>query len=115
MTKDIQKRANRIKELLEEKKGENVQIFDLIGRDYFVDMVVIATSLGDRHTLALLDYLKEKLKPEGEEFLKVQSSEDWVVIDLGDIIVHIMSEAYRDRYNIEEFLEEIKENKQNLE
>lgn len=105
MAKSVKERANRIKELLEEKKGENIQIFDLRDKDYFVDMVVIATSLGDKHTLALLDFLKEKLKPEGEEFLKVQSSEDWVVIDLGDILVHIMSQAYRDRYNIEEFLE----------
>nr|WP_281951489.1 ribosome silencing factor [Nitrosophilus kaiyonis] len=107
--KNIEKRVQRIKELLEEKKAEDVQIFDLRDKGYFVDFVVIATSLGDKHTLALLDFLKEKLKPEGEQFLKIQSSEDWVVIDLGDIIVHIMTEAYRKRYNIEEFLEEIKE------
>lgn len=105
MAKKIEKRAERIKELLEEKKGENVQIFDLREKDYFVDVVVIASSLGDKHTSALLDYLKEKLKPEGEEFLKVQSSEDWIVIDLGDILIHIMSPVYRERYNIEEFLE----------
>ena len=106
--KKIEDRVKRIKELLEEKKAEDVQIFDLRNRGYFVDFVVIGTSLGDKHTLALLDFLKEKLKPEGEEFLKVQTSDDWVVIDLGDIIVHIMTEAYRKRYNIEEFLEEIK-------
>lgn len=106
--KTIEQRAQRIKELLEEKKAEDVQIFDLRDKGYFVDFVVIGTSLGDKHTLALLDYLKEKLKPEGEHFLKIQSSEDWVVIDLGDIIVHIMTEAYRKKYNIEEFLEEIR-------
>ena len=106
--KKIEDRVKRIKELLEEKKAEDVQIFDLRNKGYFVDFVVIGTSLGDKHTLALLDFLKEKLKPEGEEFLKVQTSDDWVVIDLGDIIVHIMTEAYRKRYNIEEFLEEIK-------
>ena len=104
----VLKRAKRIKEILEEKKSEDVLIFDLRGKDYFVDMVVIGTSLSDKHTLALLDFLKKRLKSEGEEFLKVQTSDDWVVIDLGDIIVHIMSEAYRKRYNIEEFLKEIR-------
>ena len=108
LMKKIEDRVKRIKELLEEKKAEDVQIFDLRDKGYFVDFVVIGTSLGDKHTLALLDFLKEKLKPEGEHFLKIQSSEDWVVIDLGDIIVHIMTEAYRKRYNIEEFLEEIR-------
>ncbi len=106
--KSIGERAKRIKELLEDKKAEEVQIFDLKNKGYFVDFVVIGTSLGDKHTLALLDFLKEKLKPEGEEFLKVQTSDDWVVIDLGDMIVHIMTEVYRKRYNIEEFLEEIR-------
>ncbi|WP_187647327.1 ribosome silencing factor [Nitrosophilus labii] len=106
--KSVEERAKRIKELLEDKKAEDVQIFDLKDKGYFVDFVVIGTSLGDKHTTALLDFLKEKLKPEGEEFLKVQTSDDWVVIDLGDMIVHIMTEAYRKRYNIEEFLEEIR-------
>jgi ribosome silencing factor RsfS/YbeB/iojap len=106
--KTIEERVKKIKELLEEKKAEDVQVFDLREKGYFVDFVVIGTSLGDKHTLALLDFLKEKLKPQGEDFLKVQSSEDWVVIDLGDILVHIMTKIYRERYNIEEFLEEIK-------
>ncbi len=103
----IDKRAKRIKEVIEEKKGENVEIIDTSGGDYFVDRVVIATSLSDKHTAALLDTLKEKLKPEGEEFLKVQEGEEWIVIDLGDILVHLMTEAYRQKYQIEEFLKEL--------
>jgi ribosome silencing factor RsfS/YbeB/iojap len=100
-------RAKRIKEIIEDKKGENVEIIDTSKGEYFVDRVVIATSLSDKHTAALLDYLKEKLKPEGEEFLKVQEGDEWVVIDLGDILIHLMTEAYRNKYKIEEFLKEI--------
>ena len=103
----IEKRANRIKEVIEEKKGENVEIIDTSDSDYFVDRVVIATSLSDKHTAALLDTLKEKLKPEGEEFLKVQEGDEWIVVDLGDILVHLMTEAYRQKYQIEEFLKEL--------
>jgi len=103
----IDKRAQRIKDVIEEKKGEDVQIIDTSGGDYFVDRVVIATSLSDKHTAALLDTLKEKLKPEGEEFLKVQEGDEWIVIDLGDILIHLMTEAYRQKYRIEEFLQEL--------
>ncbi len=103
----IQKRAERIKEVIEEKKGEDVQIIDTSGGEYFVDRVVVATSLSDKHTAALLDTLKEKLKPEGEEFLKVQEGDEWIVIDLGDILVHLMTQAYRQKYRIEEFLKEL--------
>ncbi len=103
----IDKRAKRIKEIIEEKKGEDVEIIDTQDTDYFVDRVVIATSLSDKHTSALLDILKEKLKPEGEQFLKVQEGDEWIVIDLGDILVHLMTEAYRQKYKIEEFLREL--------
>ncbi len=93
--------------MLEEKKGENVEVIDTSGGDYFVDRVVVATSLSDKHTSALLDWLKEKLKPEGEEFLKVQEGDEWIVVDLGDILVHLMTDAYRQKYQIEEFLREL--------
>jgi len=103
----ITKRAQRIKEIIEEKKGEEVEILDMSGSGYFADRVVVATSLSDKHTAALLDTLKEKLKPEGERFLKVQEGDEWIVIDLGDILVHLMTDAYRRRYRIEEFLREL--------
>ncbi len=103
----IKKRSERIKEVLEEKKGENVEVIDTSGGDYFVDRVVVATSQSDKHTSALLDHLKEKLKPEGEEFLKVQQGDEWIVVDLGDILIHLMTDAYRKKYQIEEFLKEL--------
>ncbi len=103
----LNRRTTRIKELLEEKKGEDVEIIDTSGGDYFVDRVVVATSLSDKHTGALLDWLKEKLKPEGEEFLKVQEGDEWIVVDLGDILIHLMTDAYRKKYRIEEFLQEL--------
>ncbi|MRI59370.1 MAG: ribosome silencing factor [Epsilonproteobacteria bacterium] len=103
----MDKRAERIKEIVEEKKAEDVEIIDTQDSDYFVDRVVVATSLSDKHTAALLDILKEKLKPEGEQFLKVQEGDEWIVIDLGDILVHLMTDAYRKKYKIEEFLKEL--------
>ncbi len=109
--RSLESRCKDIKEVLENKKGENVEVIDTRGGDYFVDSVIIATSLSDKHTAALLDYLKEELKPKGEQFLKVQEGEEWIVIDLGDILVHLMTQAYRDKYRIEEFLRELMSDK----
>ncbi len=88
------------------KKAENIEVFDLTSKDYVVDYVVIATTLNSKHAFALLDYLKVDLKPKGEEFLRVDEDEDWTVIDLGDIFIHLMSEKYREKYSLEEFLKE---------
>ncbi len=85
-------------------KSGNIQSFDMGDKDYFVESVVIATTLGERHGLSLLNHLKSELKSSGESFLNIEESDDWVIIDMGDILIHLMSAEYRARYNIEEFL-----------
>jgi ribosome-associated protein len=101
-------RIAKIKELLDEKKALDIMDYDLRDKDYFVDYVVVATTMADKHGAALLDHLKKTLKPMGETFLGVDESDDWIVIDLGDILIHLMSEEYRAKYQMDKFLEEIK-------
>jgi len=105
-------RIAKIKELLEDKKALDVMEYDLRGKDYFVDYVIVATTMADKHALALLDHLKKTLKPMGETFLGIDSSDEWTVIDLGDILIHLMSEEYRARYQMDRFLKEFN-NKRN--
>jgi ribosome silencing factor RsfS/YbeB/iojap len=93
---------------IDEKKGENIQVFDMKDKDYFVDSVIIASTLGDRHGFSLLDTLKSKLKDEGEDILAVEEGDNWIVIDLGDTLIHLMTPEYRAKYNIEEFLDNYK-------
>jgi nicotinate-nucleotide adenylyltransferase len=100
----MEKRIENIVNVLDSKKAEHIQSFDLKDSDYFMDYVVIATTLNNKHGIALLDYLKNELKPLGEEFLNVDEDDNWVVIDLGDILIHLMNEEYRAKYNLEEFL-----------
>ena len=102
----MQKRIEKISAVLDMNKADNIEVFDLRDKDYFVDQVVIATSLNSKHTEALLNYLKNELKPE-ETFLGTDVSDEWVVADLGDILIHIMTAEYRTRYNMEEFLGEL--------
>lgn len=104
----MEDRLKRIEQLLDEKKAENIEIVNLTGKGYIVDGVLIATALNNKHSISLLGHLKDTLKPLGEEFLRVEEDGEWSVIDMGDILVHIMTEEYREKYNIEEFLEDFK-------
>lgn len=100
-------RLENIRKILDDKKAENIEIIDLTSKDYVVDYVVIATTLNAKHGFALLDYLKVDLKPQGEQFLRVDEDDDWTIIDLGDIFIHLMSDKYRQKYSLEEFLKDI--------
>ena len=97
-------RLSKIVEILNKNKAEDIETFDLQDADYFVSGVVIATGLGEKHNEALLNYMKTALKPD-ESFVNVEISDGWVVVDLGDILVHIMTDSYRKLYRIEDFLE----------
>ena len=104
----METRIKNIIKILDERKAEKIESIDLTGKQYMVDTVVIATTLNSKHAYSLVNYLKEGLKGNGEEFLRVDDNDDWTIIDLGDILIHLMSDKYRDIYQIEEFLDEIK-------
>ena len=102
----LQNRIKLITDVLDKNKAEKIEVFDLTDKNYLVDHAIIASSLGPRHTLALLDHLKKGVK-ENETFNNVDESGDWVVIDLGDILIHIMTPEYREKYDMETFLSEL--------
>lgn len=104
---DIETRVERIVKVLDDKKAEDIEVFNLDNTDYIAKKVIIANSLGGKHTGALFDHLKNELKPKGEVFLASDVSDEWVVADLGDILIHIMIPQYRQRYSLEEFLSEL--------
>ncbi len=108
----MNKRIDFITSIIDEKKGENIQVFDMREKDYFVDTVIISTTLGERHGASLLDDLKIETKKNGEEILGIEESGEWIVLDLGDILIHLMTPEYRAKYNIEDFLKNYENNKQ---
>lgn len=100
----IEKRIQTILSLLEDKKGENIEVIDLRDRDYITDFVIIVTALAGKHSLALLDELKT-LKKQGEVFVATEEeSQDWIIADLGDIMIHIFTPLHRQKFNLEEVL-----------
>jgi len=107
----MQKRIEKIIAVLDKHKAESIEAFDLREKNYFVDYAIIASSLGVKHTTALLDHLKDELKPD-ETFNYVDESGDWIVADLGDILIHIMTPEYRGKYDMESFLTALADGKE---
>ena len=103
----VEERAERIVTFLDSKKAEELEVFNLEEIEYIAKRVVIANAISSKHAAALADQLKKELKPLGEVFLHIDESEDWVVVDLGDILIHIMTSDARQMYSMEEFLAEL--------
>jgi ribosome-associated protein len=88
---------------LEDDKAENVITLDLAGRASFCDRMVIATGLADRQITAMANHLVEKLEKEGLKRLRIEGAggSDWVLIDAGDIVVHLFKPDARATYALE--------------
>lgn len=88
---------------LEDDKAEEIQAIDIRGKSSFADMLVIASGRSARHVGALADHLVRKLKEAGAKQVRVEGMQqaDWVLVDSGDIVVHLFRPEVRAFYNIE--------------
>ena len=88
---------------LEDSKGEDIAPIDLTGKSALADCMVIATGRSQRHVTAMADRLIDDLKHAGSGEVRVEglSAGDWVLIDNGDVIVHIFRPEVRAFYNLE--------------
>lgn len=92
-----------IEQSLDDDKAENITTIDLAGKSGFADYMIIATGRSARHVSTLADKLDERLKQTGRSVLSVEGKEnaDWIVVDCGDIIVHLFRPEIREIYNLE--------------
>ncbi len=88
---------------LEDDKAENVTVLDLAGRAAFTERMIIATGLADRQISAMATHLQEKLREAGVGRVPVEGAggSDWVLIDAGDIVVHLFKPEARELYALE--------------
>jgi ribosome-associated protein len=87
---------------LDEAKAENVATIDIKGKSSIGDYMLIATGRSDRHVGAIADQIQRKLKEQGfGSRIEGQPQCDWVLIDMGDIIVHVFRPEVREFYNLE--------------
>ncbi|CAI3952214.1 ribosome silencing factor [Commensalibacter papalotli (ex Botero et al. 2024)] len=88
-------------ESLEDDKADNVIVIDLVGKASFADRMIIATGQVDRQILAMATHLDKLLFENGIKKVTMEKSADWVLLDAGDIIVHLFRGEAREYYNIE--------------
>ncbi|MDJ1015471.1 MAG: ribosome silencing factor [Paracoccaceae bacterium] len=88
---------------LEDDKAEDVVKIDLRGKSEMADYMVIASGRSTRQVAAISEHLVEKLKQEHGRLSKVEGKDagDWVLIDAGDVIVHVFRPEVREFYQLE--------------
>ena len=92
-----------ILELLDDDKAIDIVDIDLAGKSTIADTMVVATGASVRQVGAMADHIREKLKASGLKGISIEGAEncDWVLIDAGDVIVHLFRPEVRSFYNIE--------------
>ena len=93
----------RIRTSLDDDKALDIVTIPLGGRSSLADAIVIATGTSSRHVAAIADHLARRLKEAGYGTRPVNGAQqgDWVLVDAGDVIVHIFRAEVRDYYNLE--------------
>lgn len=88
---------------LDDDKAENIVTIDLAGKAMFCDRMVIATGLADRQIAAMAQHVVEKLHEAGIKRVPVEGAgtSDWVLLDAGDIVVHLFKPEARTLYALE--------------
>jgi len=88
---------------LEDLKGHNIVVLDVRKFTDITDFMVIASGTSNRHVKALVDQVIEAAKAKGNPPLGVEGREthEWVLVDLGDVLVHVMQAETRDFYDLE--------------
>ncbi|GGK52107.1 ribosome silencing factor [Salinarimonas ramus] len=91
------------KTCLDDMKAEEVVEIDLVGKTSVADAMLVATGRSDRHVNAIADRIIQTLKDNGHGTPRVEGMPvcDWVLIDAGDVIVHVFRPEVRSFYNLE--------------
>ena len=86
-----------------DKKAENVRILDLTRLSGFTDYFVICSGLSDRQVQAIASSVEQHLETKGAELINYEGFSDgrWVLMDFGDVVVHVFQDALRDYYDLE--------------
>ena len=92
-----------VQDVLDERKGLYITTLDVQGKTSITDYMVIVTVTSTRHLKSLCDYVAEKLNESGVKPLGLEgdATSDWVLLDLGDVIVHAMTAQTREIYQLE--------------
>ena len=101
---DIKKLQTLVVDALEDVKGQDIAVFDTVHLTSLFDRIAIVSGTSNRQTKALAASVRDKVKEAGGEIVGMEGEDpgEWVLVDLGDMIVHIMQAPIRAYYRLEE-------------
>lgn len=103
MTMTVEALRDLVVDALEDIKGKDIRVLDVRGKSNITDIMVVASGSTNRQVRSLANNVVVKAKEQGVRPVGVEGERDgeWVLVDLGDVVVHIMQPDVRDFYNIE--------------
>ena len=101
---DIRKLQRAIVDGLEDVKAQDIRVFNTSHLTELFDRVIVASGTSNRQTKALANSVREKVKEAGGDIISMEGEDtgEWVLVDCGDAVVHILQPALRQYYNLEE-------------
>jgi ribosome-associated protein len=101
---DIKKLQTVVVDALEDVKGQDIVLFDTTNLTSLFDRIAVVSGTSNRQTKALAASVRDKVKGAGGDVVGLEGEDtgEWVLVDLGDMIVHIMQPAIRQYYRLEE-------------
>ncbi|ACD15712.1 ribosome silencing factor [Paraburkholderia phytofirmans] len=101
---DIRKLQRVIVDALEDVKAQDIKVFNTSHLTALFDRVIVASGTSNRQTKALASSVRESVKENGGDIVSTEGEDvgEWVLVDCGDAIVHILQPALRQYYNLEE-------------
>ena len=101
---DLRKLQRVIVDALEDVKGQDIKVFNTAQLTDMFERVIVASGTSNRQTRALASSVVEKVKDAGGDVVSVEGEEagEWVLVDCGDAVVHILQPTVRAYYNLEE-------------
>ena len=100
---DLRKLQRTIIDALEDVKAQDIRVYDTTKLSELFDRVIIATGSSNRQTRSLAMSVKEEVNSKGREVISIEGLEtgEWVLVDCGDIVVHILQPTLRSYYQLE--------------
>ena len=101
---DIKKLQTLVVDALEDVKGQDITVFDTVHLTSLFDRIAVVSGTSNRQTKALAASVRDKVKDAGGDVIGMEGQDtgEWVLVDLGDMVVHIMQPAIRQYYRLEE-------------
>ncbi|MEN6521516.1 MAG: ribosome silencing factor [Armatimonadota bacterium] len=100
---ETDKRLEIVRNAVVDQKAENVEVIDLRDRTIIADYFVLASGTSNVHIRAIVDKTLERMKEQGQRADRVEgySEAKWVLVDYGDVVLHVFAPEERDFYDLE--------------